>query len=128
MGNSCSSSKGSYSTSTANPWIESALPPPTSTLQQPSVPALHEGSILGSAHAGNGNTSNNNSSSRVLTCGEDKRIALFDWEHPTDRVYFEGHGRPVNQVPFDSIRLNVDINIHLLTYLPSTYPTNTGTV
>ena len=127
MGNSCSSSKGSYSTSTANPWIESALPPPTSTLQQPSVPALHEGSILGSAHAGNGNSSNN-SSSRVLTCGEDKRIALFDWEHPIDRIYFEGHGRPVNQVSFDSIRLNIDINTYLLAHLPSTYPTNIGTV
>ena len=94
MGNTCSSSKGSYDSSNTNPWLsavgstESSVP--SSTAQQSCIPAVHAGSILGSASA--------TSLGTILTCGEDKRIALFDWENPTDHVYYEGHKRPVNQV------------------------------
>ena len=52
MGNSCSSSKGNYDTSTANPWLSvGSIEPPTVSTTLFRIPAVHAGSILGSANA-----------------------------------------------------------------------------
>ena len=38
--------------------------------------------------------------SQIVTCSEDKKIAIFDWHHPDDTVYLEGHKKAVNRVIF----------------------------
>ena len=102
MGNTCSSSKRSYDTSTPNPWfIGKEEPPHTSPpALQSRIAAVHAGSILGCTSANSIGCNDGSCLNAVLTCGEDKRIALFNWDQPADRLYFDGHTRPVNQVSF----------------------------
>ena len=51
--------------------------------------AVHDGSIFGLRRL---------SETRVVSCGEDAKVALFDWNAPDQTKYFEGHTKPVNRV------------------------------
>lgn len=53
------------------------------------IPPVLEGSIFGACHFGE---------SKIIVCGEDKRVALFDWSSPLNRSYFPGHTKPINRV------------------------------
>ena len=50
---------------------------------------IHGGPILGLSQVNEAVT---------VTCGDDKRVALFDWNATRDIAYLTGHSRPVNKV------------------------------
>ena len=64
---------------------------------------LHEGSIFGLSAL---------SETAIVSCGEDKRVAVYNWDAPLNTTYFTGHSKAVNRVAAHFCAPNLNASLH----------------